>query len=399
MFKNNEELINKIKNYIPREHHNALWLLWLDKYSYDWRYSKDKNLQKELPARKTSALIFTANLAKPEKLAEACKNKLAFIERLRNFHGDRLRVVELVNDSKLMLHLARSNVLENVGLYAERITGLPIIPGTSLKGALSTLAFWEAFDKHGILYEDKAGKEKNHFKERKKLDNLAERIFGDNSENGSQGSGNIVFVGGFPALPPELGIDIVNPHYDEKGNDKEKLTPNTFLCVEPGTIWKFVFFARPGANDYKQLLDQTERWLKDCLTQTGIGAKTAAGYGRFREVEDEDRRNLEKFWKNIEKPKVPPTGTAPGPKPHSPPQPPTPLPDLTGDYPNEQFFKNLIIKNLESSSFEALKKEIEKLKKPENSKWLQKLKEYLAKDKEMRKKLKEKDWFPKEWIQ
>ncbi|MGC8743936.1 MAG: type III-B CRISPR module RAMP protein Cmr6 [Verrucomicrobiia bacterium] len=390
--------IDKLRNHLPRSHQNAPWLLWLDKYSYKWyrdfddKHQKNKYLQKQLPAAKTSALILTADLARPEQMAEACKNKLAFIDRLKNFFGDRLIIVELVNDSRLLLHLGRSNVLENVGLYAERITGLPVIPGTSLKGALSTWAFWEENEKSGTLYQ---GNEDKFIKKRANL-KLAKEIFGDDSKDGSTHSGEIVFVGGFPAAPPKIGIDIVNPHYEANGEEKETLTPNTFLCVEPGTIWKFVFFVRPGVENYKGLLNQTEKWLIDCLTQIGIGAKTAAGYGRFREANENDKRNLEQFWKNIKNQEVRPTGTGATPKP--PPLPP-PTVDLSGDYPNEQTFNNLVIKNLEPSKFESLKKEIEKLKKPENSKWLQMLKEHLKINKKICRNLKEKEWFPKEWLQ
>lgn len=394
MFKN----IDELRNYLPRSHQNAPWLLWLDKYSYKWyrdfddKHRKNKDLQKRLPAAKTSALILTADLARPEQMAEACKNKLAFIERLKNFYGDRLIIVELVNDSRLLLHLGRSNVLENVGLYAERITGLPVVPGTSLKGALSTWAFWEENERCGTLYQGNEGK---FLKKRANLE-LAKKIFGDDSENGSTHSGEIVFVGGFPAAPPKIGIDIVNPHYEANGEEKKTLTPNTFLCVEPGTIWKFVFFVRPGVENYKKLLEQTKTWLIDCLTQIGIGAKTAAGYGRFRDVDDEDKKNLEQFWKSI-KEEIKPPQTTGSVKP--PPSPPPVSVNLSGDYPNEQTFNNQVIKNLEPSKFESLKKEIEKLKKPENSEWRTKLIEYLRKHKDVLKKLKEKDWFPKEWIQ
>jgi CRISPR type III-B/RAMP module RAMP protein Cmr6 len=43
-----------------------------------------------------------------------------------------------VNSNRLLLHLGRASVLENVGIYCERTTGLPLIPGTAVKGVLST---------------------------------------------------------------------------------------------------------------------------------------------------------------------------------------------------------------------------------------------------------------------
>ena len=144
---------------------------------------------------------------------------------------------------------------------------------------LSTWACWEANQQ-----PDGSFNQGNTFvQERKAFAGLAQRVFGDHSTDGSKCSGDVIFVGGFPFTPPKLGLDIVNPHHETNGDVKKNLTPNAFLCVEPGTKWHFAYFVRPGVEDTAKLLKATSNWLTQALTQLGIGAKTAAGYpGRFR---------------------------------------------------------------------------------------------------------------------
>jgi CRISPR-associated protein Cmr6 len=96
--------------------------------------------------------------------------------------------------------------------------------------------------------------------------------------NQSTGWGEIIFLGGFPVKPPKLVLDILTPH--EHGAPR----PNPFLALDPGTRWIFAFLARPRHGDAKELLRQTTDWLCEALTQVGLGAKTAAGYGRFRSL-------------------------------------------------------------------------------------------------------------------
>jgi hypothetical protein len=119
------------------------------------------------------------------------------------------------------------------------------------------------------------------------------RVFGDDSKNGSNHSGDIVFVGGFPAEPqklPRLEPDIATPHPDD---GRGRILPNVFLAWAPDAVWHFVFLARPGAAGAPTLFKQTETWLTEALSSTGIGAKTAAGYGRFRTLNDEEQRRIQ----------------------------------------------------------------------------------------------------------
>ena len=163
-------------------------------------------------------------------------------------------------------------------------------PGTALKGVLSTWACWEA-----NLIDDARFNEGDAFLPHRSQFNspLPKHILGDDSKEGSEYSGDIIFVGGFPAEPhklPRLELDIVTPHPD---NGRGRILPNLFLAWASDSIWEFVFYARPEANQPGELLRKAADWLIEALTTTGLGAKTAAGYGRFRRLNDQERKRIE----------------------------------------------------------------------------------------------------------
>jgi CRISPR-associated protein Cmr6 len=361
------------------------WHLRLDKMSFD------RNGGPEAKTRALQAVCATyAN--QRAVLQGTAQARLRWLDALKRRHGDRFGEVTLALESRLLLHLGRASVLENVGLYCDRTTGLPLIPGTALKGVLSTWACWEGNQK-----PDGSFNEGNHFVTDRQ--ELGRRILGDDSPNGSEHAGDVIFVGGFPTTPPTLGFDIVNPHYDAEGTDKTRLTPNTLLCVEPGTLWRFVFFARSGPADAANLLATTKRWIEEALTQMGIGAKIAAGYGRFRQPAPQDlaaqaeainaakaaeansRQQAEKAAQQARQREAAQAA-------------------LACDYPQQATFKNRVLARLNPGQLEQLKSEIAILQKPENGLWLEQLKQALASKeyKDVRKRLRDKDWFPKDWL-
>lgn len=363
------------------------WNLRLDKMSFEL----DGDASSKTNALRTVLATYSTTQTATH-LVNACQRKERFLESLHRQHGDRFGILELVAQSRLLLHLGRASVLENVGLYCDRTTGLPLIPGTALKGVVSTWTCWRAHfnpaDGSFREFNDDSTRRHNFPAEEARL---ADSILGDNSPNGSEHSGEVIFIGGFPVTPPKLGLDIVNPHHDIEGRPIDP-KPNTFLCIEPGIRWRFAFYVRLGAPDAAQLLVATRCWIEEALTQLGIGAKTAAGYGRFAKPSP----TAQPAAQNQTNPQ-----TAPNQPQQEPPQPQPPAPPAPQtDYPNIQTFQNRVISRLNPGQLEQLKKEIELLKKPENETWLRQLKTALASRdyREIRKKLSEKDWFPKEWL-
>lgn len=371
------------------------WHLRLDKFSF---------AQDGGPEAKTKSLKTVRDCCNDQAsrvyLEDTISRTLTWIDCLERQHGDRFGSVELTLDSRLLLHLGRASVLENVGLYAEHTTGLPLIPGTALKGTVSTWACWAAHFNaaDGSFREFTANStQRRNFKTTET--ELAERILGNDNTDGSEQAGDVIFVGGFPLAAPMLELDIVNPHYEADGRDKRNLTPNAFLCVEPGIIWRFVFFVRAGAPDATKLKEQTQTWIKDTLTQTGIGAKTAAGYGRFRLPTKDDRTAQEKRQHEVDAAQVKAAEQAKleaeKAKLRDEAQAKT-----KHDYPNPASFKNLVLDKLNPGQLEQLRNQIPALQKPENESWREELKQRLASRdyKDIRKRLRGKDWFPPDWL-
>src|SRR5438105_2145499 len=87
------------------------WNLWLDKLCFH---------RNEGPEAKTSTLIEVRNAyQRQEELLTAAMQRLQALRAvLANRYGNAYREPTLANSSRLLLHLGRSSVLENVGLYA-----------------------------------------------------------------------------------------------------------------------------------------------------------------------------------------------------------------------------------------------------------------------------------------
>ncbi len=355
------------------------WSLQLDKFSFR------RNGGAEAKTEALKSVIKTYQRSKAQ-LEKAAQNRQAWLKRLATQHGPRLRMVRLYSTSPLILHLGRANVLENVGLYSERTTGLPHIPGTAVKGVLSTWACWEANqnDDGSFPVVESWMVQRSEFPMEH-----ARRIFGSDEETGSESAGEVSFLGAWPAAVPSLALDIVNPHHEEKmvrgtleRKDKERLTPSVFLSLESGPAWDFVFLARPNVSDAVDLLNVTETWLRESLSQVGLGAKTAAGYGRFSDKPSSFTAASTKAVSAADV-ALQAQGAA----------------ILASDY-NEVIFKNTVLGKLTPNLLEQLKNEIPKLQKPENAAWLEKLKQqFIGKEaRDLRKRLKEKAWFPQDWL-
>jgi hypothetical protein len=95
--------------------------------------------------------------------------------------------------------------------------------------------------------------------------------------------GEVVFLDAYPKDVPQLHIDIMNPHYGPYYSDgvppadHHNPTPIKFLTVAPGTT--FIF--RAVTKKENGLPQKVKKALLSALTEEGVGAKTAVGYGRF----------------------------------------------------------------------------------------------------------------------
>lgn len=162
--------------------------------------------------------------------------------------------------------------LLNLGMYFDHSTGLPTIPGSSIKGAMrAAIEEWDFLNSD--IWKEELG---NHPEFSSiNLDNepFVKQVFeGKKSDNPYQRD---VF---FDAIPVKVenklfGIDYITHHPSPLKNPN----PVSFLRVEPGVTFKFrMRLSDIGVSkEYKELL------FKTIILNFGLGAKTNVGYGHF----------------------------------------------------------------------------------------------------------------------
>jgi len=200
---------------------------------------------------------------------------------------------------RLAIGLGNASVFET-SITLHHIYGIPYIPATAVKGILRTWIITEYF----------------HSSECEAFQNLDFcKIFGapkdcegvetaivkyykhSKNKNIDAYMGDVVFFDAFPIDAPTVEVDIMNPHYpdyygDEKGKvppaDWQNPVPIFFLTVT-NTSFQFLFGVRKGRKSFNvgfgehkgNVISVLKELLKEALSNHGIGAKTAVGYGRL----------------------------------------------------------------------------------------------------------------------
>jgi CRISPR type III-B/RAMP module RAMP protein Cmr6 len=184
---------------------------------------------------------------------------------------------------RLIVGLGSNTALET-GLTLHPLYGLPIIPGSALKGL--TRAYAATEDTRMYLPNGKPSL---------KIETDPEdiqRIFGGEI-NKEEHAGRVIFFDAIVTNKFSLTLDIMNPHYsnyygkgDAPSNDQNPI-PVPFLTISNAT---FQFAVAPRNHldlKHQKAALQAKDWLKDALRDYGVGSKTSADYGYFVKFEDE----------------------------------------------------------------------------------------------------------------
>jgi CRISPR type III-B/RAMP module RAMP protein Cmr6 len=184
--------------------------------------------------------------------------------------------IKLAANWRIAVGLGNESVYEN-GFTFHPTYGIPYLPGTSLKG----------MTRHWAVAN---GKDKK----------LIEQIFGNENRPDIKTKdicqGRIIF---FDAYPIELKRsmlqpDIMNNHYPDYYEGKKPpadwLSPRPiFFLTMKDVEFRFLLgvIQRPASKeeelDSHTLINTAKEWLENALFESGIGAKTAVGYGRMRQ--------------------------------------------------------------------------------------------------------------------
>jgi CRISPR-associated protein Cmr6 len=206
--------------------------------------------------------LIKASKAQAKWLCEKARKRLRDIAEayrragygLLSFKGE--LVEARLNSRGLLGSRTFGYTLFEVGLEFDPYLNLPVVPGSSLKGALRSA--WEAL---------KLGDEDE------------EKVFG-----GKKSMGGCLFSDALPIEPNPDGFilypDVITPHYQNDEVDERKATPKpvTYVSIAPGTTFGFII-----GIDKAMPFDLADK-LRQAFIFTmgmGLGAKTSIGYGTF----------------------------------------------------------------------------------------------------------------------
>lgn len=199
-------------------------------------------------------------------------------------------------DWRLVLGLGHHSVYET-SMTLHHIYGIPYLPASSIKGIARSWTIQARFFTQ--LSEEK----QNDLEAGKEAEKLALQdkgfcdVFGcgDESVYKEARQGKVIFFDAFPMSEPRIEVDIMNPHYPDYYKEGSKIAPTDdqspipiyFLTVSRQAVDKqpLGFRIMTGIQDtqHVSLLETTQNWLQQALTQRGIGAKTAVGYGLMKQ--------------------------------------------------------------------------------------------------------------------
>ena len=201
------------------------------------------------------------------------------------------------------MHDIKSKEAFKLGFYFDHTTGLPVIPGSSVKGVLRS-AFEKANGKYVNEILNSLGVNNDTLFDKIKIEGVKKPVsvivahifYGCQIKSKTNNDGKTEhfckplpiyhrdkFFDAFPVAPAGqkfLADDYITPHPDPLKNP----VPLRFLKVRPGVTFRFVFELHDFKNENGETILTAEdklKLFKRILLDLGIGAKTNVGYGQF----------------------------------------------------------------------------------------------------------------------
>ncbi|MFI5456517.1 MAG: type III-B CRISPR module RAMP protein Cmr6 [Isosphaerales bacterium] len=196
---------------------------------------------------------------------------------------------DLVTSGRLIIGLGSENVLET-GIRLHHTYGMPIIPGSALKGLAAHYCdqVWSVEDdrfKKPTPEEDQAYRGYLQGKGSKPDENFHRLLFGTTDD-----SGCIVFHDSWLTSdsPKPLVLDVMTPHHPKWNDVKNPVAPTDFDSPTPvpflsvtGTFRVAVSWRGPASDKTRCWTELALSLLQDALKDWGVGGKTTSGYGRL----------------------------------------------------------------------------------------------------------------------
>ena len=250
-------------NYHPRDTARLVQPNQIDNFALRYRHflKITPGLKYKIESQPSTHMLGESSQDLVEQLKQRQEQQILHFVRC----GINLYCVDATVDWRLIVGLGSDHVQET-NMTLHHIYGIPYIPGTAVKGVLRHWWLQEGFEND----ENKA-----------LCDERFVALFGSQKQRG-----HVRFLDAYPG-EVRFAQDIVNPHYPGyysgsiPPTDDQNPVPIPFLTVEK-TSFRFVFLTQtPG------LLDRLKERFEKALELKGIGAKTAVGYGYFRDFKDQ----------------------------------------------------------------------------------------------------------------
>lgn len=298
------ENLNKIKEAFFRKEYNKGFLkeanLWSSVSLIGSKLMIDKHVGKDDVEKEKRELLecivkhATLHFEKIDQRLEEIKN--ALISCRYN-----VKRVEIKALSKALVGTSETfgKLPFEVGLYFDPIINVPYIPGSTIKGAVSSATYDLLFKTKFQEIIKQTSEELAKKEAEKYAKQECRRIFGGVMEKDqSEGVGLVGFTDAYPVKAGNYGFllypDVMTPHYTDKIETELDVTPKpiTYLTIAPGTKFRFFMFykrrrkereLRPSDFASQPTRDQLgiiDRGLLYAFIR-GVGAKTTLGYSIF----------------------------------------------------------------------------------------------------------------------
>lgn len=216
-------------------------------------------------------------------------------------------------DSPFVSGLGAAHPTET-GMVLDHTSGMPYVPAASQKGVLRIAHMINA-----LLNEDGTEKSEEQLLGEGVITGNGEELYWEEddasrtlygySDKDKALAGQLVVLDAYPLKAPELGEEILNPHYTEyyQGNrgptEDQSPIPVKFLVVKPGA--EFVFrtllrlpYDKAPLQDQEKLSRMVNKNIRRAITEIGMGAKTALGFGRFSVIRNSEPEEMEQWIKD-----------------------------------------------------------------------------------------------------
>lgn len=198
---------------------------------------------------------------------------------------------------RMVVGLGGKNPLE-FGITLDKLTGLPYIPGSALKGLARSYALLTIYaDAKNRGIEEPLDKFEEKIIQGEYQSELSVQHFYD-AFGTTENAGGCIFYDAILSLKkaddeqPIFVVDVMTPHFGAyytdtshrtAPDDSLSPTPILYISVREGLRFAFAVGMRRGFKNV-DACEQAIKWLQGGLAEMGIGAKTAQGYGVFKDI-------------------------------------------------------------------------------------------------------------------